>query len=116
MAFMITDRCINCGYCEQECPNEAIYKPGMKWTMSDGTLLTGIITLRHGREVDAKTSLEPLSEEFYFVVPDKCTECKGVHDNPQCLEVCPNPESIIPHPQYDEKISELLVKQYQLNI
>ena len=25
MALLITDACINCGVCEPECPNEAIY-------------------------------------------------------------------------------------------
>ena len=25
MAFMITEECINCGACEPECPNEAIF-------------------------------------------------------------------------------------------
>lgn len=25
MAFLITDECINCGACEPECPNEAIF-------------------------------------------------------------------------------------------
>lgn len=25
MAYMITEECINCGACEPECPNEAIY-------------------------------------------------------------------------------------------
>lgn len=26
MALMITDECVNCGVCEPECPNEAIYE------------------------------------------------------------------------------------------
>ncbi|MCK4430512.1 MAG: YfhL family 4Fe-4S dicluster ferredoxin, partial [Candidatus Aminicenantes bacterium] len=25
MAYMITEECINCGACEPECPNEAIF-------------------------------------------------------------------------------------------
>ena len=25
MAYKITDECINCGACEPECPNQAIY-------------------------------------------------------------------------------------------
>jgi ferredoxin len=25
MAYLITDECINCGACEPECPNEAIF-------------------------------------------------------------------------------------------
>jgi len=30
-----------------------------------------------------------MSDEFYFIVTDKCTECKGFHDEPQCASVCP---------------------------
>ncbi|MEC5165361.1 NAD-dependent dihydropyrimidine dehydrogenase PreA subunit [Flavobacterium sp. PL11] len=28
MAIIITDECINCGACEPECPNNAIYEGG----------------------------------------------------------------------------------------
>ena len=28
MAIKITDECINCGACEPECPNNAIYEGG----------------------------------------------------------------------------------------
>ncbi|MBM3403054.1 MAG: ferredoxin, partial [Bacteroidetes bacterium] len=28
MAIKITDECINCGACEPECPNNAIYDAG----------------------------------------------------------------------------------------
>ncbi len=38
MAIMITDECINCGACEPECPNNAIYEGGAEWKYSDGTL------------------------------------------------------------------------------
>ena len=39
MAIMITDECINCGACEPECPNTAIYEGGMEWTWGGGTEL-----------------------------------------------------------------------------
>ncbi len=29
MAIKITDECINCGACEPECPNTAIYECGI---------------------------------------------------------------------------------------
>jgi ferredoxin len=29
MAIIITDECINCGACEPECPNTAIYEGAM---------------------------------------------------------------------------------------
>ncbi len=27
--------------------------------------------------------------EIYVIDPDKCTECVGHHDSPQCVDVCP---------------------------
>lgn len=54
MAIMITDECINCGACEPECPNHAIYEGGAEWKYSEGTGLRGIITPIHGGgELDA---------------------------------------------------------------
>ena len=43
MAIMISDECINCGACEPECPNNAIYEAGAEWKYSNGTSLKGII-------------------------------------------------------------------------
>ena len=28
-------------------------------------------------------------EEIYVIDPEKCTECVGHYDTPQCVEVCP---------------------------
>ena len=41
MAIIITDECINCGACEPECPNTAIYEGADDWRYSDGTDLKG---------------------------------------------------------------------------
>jgi ferredoxin len=30
-----------------------------------------------------------LSAEFYYIVPEKCTECVGHFDQEQCAAVCP---------------------------
>ncbi len=30
-----------------------------------------------------------MGEEFYEIAPDKCTECVGHFDAPQCVQVCP---------------------------
>lgn len=89
MAIIITDECINCDACVAECPNNAIYEPDHSWSYSDETKLSGKVTLPGGGEVDADAENEPLSDEFYFIVPGKCTECKGFHDEPQCASVCP---------------------------
>ena len=36
MAIIITDECINCGACEPECPNTAIYEGADDWRYKDG--------------------------------------------------------------------------------
>ena len=30
-----------------------------------------------------------MGEEIYQIAPDKCTECVGHFDEPQCVQVCP---------------------------
>src|SRR5258706_255642 len=86
MAIMITDECINCGACEPECPNTAIYEGGREWNWAGGTTLTEV-ELEDGSKVDAKTALAPVSNEFYYIVSGKCTECTGFHEEPQCAAV-----------------------------
>lgn len=110
MAIYITEECINCGACEPECPNNAIYEPGAKWAFKDGTLLTGMVTLTDGRSVDADAKQPAVSDEIYYIVTDKCTECKGFHDEPQCAAVCPV-DCCIPDPRHPETEDELLKKQ-----
>ena len=89
MAIIITDECINCGACEPECPNNAIYEGGAEWKYSDGTTLKGMITTLNGDEIEADKSFEPLNMDVYYISHDKCTECVGFHDEPQCAAVCP---------------------------
>ena len=89
MAIIITDECINCGACEPECPNTAIYEGADDWRYADGTDLEGALVLPNGKNIDANETQEPVSEEVYYIVADKCTECKGFHDEPQCAAVCP---------------------------
>ncbi|MCW5906699.1 MAG: 4Fe-4S dicluster domain-containing protein [Chitinophagales bacterium] len=89
MAIKITEACINCGACEPECPNGAIYANGDSWKIADKTSVHGSYTLMSGASVDADTSQQAISDDVYYIVPDKCTECKGFHDEPQCASVCP---------------------------
>ena len=67
MAVKITDTCINCGACIDECPVEAI--------------------------VD--DSENPTGEEIYYVYPDKCVECVGYYDEPACAAACPTEGCIV---------------------
>jgi ferredoxin len=89
MAIKITDECINCGACEPECPNNAIYEGGAEWRFSDGTSVKGMFTKLDGSSVDADAPQAPKSMDAYYIVSDKCTECVGFHDEPQCAAVCP---------------------------
>ena len=73
MAIKITDECINCGACEPECPNNAIYEGSMPWKMSEGTNLSGLTQSISGEEIDADKSMNAIDEEFYYIVPSKCT-------------------------------------------
>lgn len=114
MAIIITDECINCDACISECPNNAIYEPDQAWAYADETALKGIVTLPNGDEVDANLENDPISDEFYFIVPDKCTECKGFHDEPQCASVCPV-DCCIPDTNHVETEETLLKKKAWLH-
>ena len=89
MAIKITEDCINCGACEPECPNNAIYEADEVWKYSDGTSLSGNTQTPLGKSINADDENESVSDEYYFIVTDKCTECKGFFDEPQCAAVCP---------------------------
>ncbi len=115
MAIVITEECINCEACEPECPNKAIYAPDENWTYADGTGLSGMVTLTNGNEVDADAQQEPISDEFFFIVPDKCTECKGFHDEPQCASVCPV-DCCLPDENHVETEEELLAKKEMMHL
>jgi ferredoxin len=47
--------------------------------------------------------------EIYVIDPDKCTECVGHHDSPQCVEVCPV-DCIPVNPDRVESKDALLLK------
>lgn len=110
MAIMITDECINCGACEPECPNNAIYEGGAEWAFSDGTSLKGTIKSPSGQELDATEEQEPVDMDVYYIVTDKCTECVGFHDEPQCAAVCPV-DCCVDDPEHEETEEELLKKK-----
>ena len=110
MAIIITDECINCGACEAECPNTAIYEGQEKWNYSKGTSLKGDVVLPNGDKINSETINNPISDEFFFIVPNKCTECKGFHEEPQCAAVCPV-DCCVPDENNVETEKELLSKQ-----
>lgn len=115
MAIIITDECINCGACEPECPNNAIYEGGIEWAISDGTNISGNYTLEDGKEVGASDKIDPIEDDYYYIVPDKCTECVGFHEEPQCAAVCPV-DCCVPDPDREESEEVLLERKERLHL
>src|SRR5262244_805599 len=89
MATVITSECINCGACEPECPNTAIYQGGVEWQAPDGSMHPAI------------------SNDIFYIVPEKCTECVGFHDHEACAAVCPV-DCCVPDPNRPETHEVLL--------
>jgi ferredoxin len=88
MATVITEECINCGACEPECPNTAIYQGGV--------------------EYDWLSKKNPaLKAEIFYIVPEKCTECVGFFDHEACAAVCPV-DCCVPDPARPETEAVLL--------
>jgi len=50
-----------------------------------------------------------LGNVIYEIAPQRCTECAGHYDTPQCVDVCPV-ECIIVDPQFIETPEQLLTK------
>lgn len=115
MAIIITDECINCGACEPECPNTAIYEGGAEWKFSDGTSLVGEISTPSNEKTDADEVKEPVDMDIYYIVTDKCTECVGFHEEPQCAAVCPV-DCCVDDPDHRESEETLLAKKDFLHL
>ena len=107
MAIIITEECINCGACEPECPNTAIYEGGVEWELAGKNFGSG----------DAAPSGAEgfFSSDFFYIVPDKCTECVGFHDEPQCAAVCPV-DCCVPDTDHVETKEQLLAKKDALHL
>ncbi len=114
MAIKITDECINCGACEPECPNNAIYEGGAEWRFSDGTSLKGMVSRMDGSSIDAGAAQTPGSMDIYYIVTDKCTECVGFHDEPQCASVCPV-DCCVDDPDFRESKEVLMEKKDKMH-
>jgi len=95
MATVITSECINCGACEPECPNTAIYQGGVEWEFNG--------------------AMHPaIAQDIFYIVPEKCTECVGFHDHEACAAVCPV-DCCIPDPQRPETDDVLFARAKQLH-
>jgi len=95
VATVITSECINCGACEPECPNAAIYQSGIEWEL-DGQ--------RHA----------PISIDVFYIVPEKCTECVGFYEQEACAAVCPV-DCCVPDPNMPESEDVLIERARKLH-
>jgi ferredoxin len=59
----VTDECIDCSACVDECEQNAIYQAGEEFQLNGETQA-------------------PLSDDHTFIVNELCNECKS------CIEVC----------------------------
>ena len=67
MSVRITDLCISCDACLEECPTGSI--------VNDDD--------------------NPTGEDMFYVNPATCTECIGDHDTPACQAACPTDDCIV---------------------
>ena len=70
--------------------------------MSDGTTLYD------------DTEKEALSDDFFYIATDKCTECKGFNDEPACAAVCPV-DCCVDDEDNVENEEELMAKKERLH-
>ena len=61
--MVITEECINCAACVDECEQNAIYNAGEEYQLNGETM-------------------PPKSDDYAFIVTELCDECKS------CQEVC----------------------------
>ena len=53
-------------------------KAASNGAVEDGTSIKGNYKLEDGKEVDASDKNTPVSDEFYYIVPDKCHRVQGL--------------------------------------
>src|SRR5207248_98891 len=82
--------------CEPECPNTAIYQGGVEWQAPDGAMHPAI------------------SNDIFYIVPEKCTECVGFYDHEACAAVCPV-DCCVPDPARPESETALLQRARELH-
>ena len=88
MAVMITDLCINCASCVDECPATAI--------------------------VDEDAT--PIAEAAYtYVKPEKCIECVD-SSVPKCFDACPTEGAIVWDMPYTAEFNDYYMKGHEEGI
>ena len=96
-------------------PKNVIYEGGVEWAIADGTSVKGSFTLLDGTVVDADQKNAPISVDTYYITPNKCTECQGFHEEPQCAAVWPV-DCCVADEMYQETVDQLMAKKEKLHI
>lgn len=65
-------------------------------------------------EPECPNSAISQGDEVYVIDPNKCTECVGHFDEPQCIQVCPV-DCILKDPAHVESPDQLLEKFKKIN-
>ena len=84
-------------------------------TGKSSMFIRSISILMDGTTLDADQKNAPVATDIYYIVPNKCTECQGFHEEPQCASVCPV-DCCVPDEMYKETVDELLAKKEKLHI
>ncbi|MCX6186531.1 MAG: ferredoxin, partial [Bacteroidetes bacterium] len=80
---------------------------------ADGNNLTGTVTV-DGENIDVSKRFAPISDDVYYIVTSKCTECVGFHEEPQCAAVCPV-DCCVADPDNEETKDVLLEKKQRMH-
>lgn len=96
MALMINNNCIACDACLPACPNQAIFDK--RSAAEERGYHVG-----EGQGVD---------NSIYVITHERCTECVGHFEEPQCASVCPIGDCCVPDPDRPES-SEVLLERAQ---
>ncbi|MBH0204021.1 MAG: 4Fe-4S dicluster domain-containing protein [Nitrospira sp.] len=99
MALMINNNCIACDACLPVCPNQAIFD---KRSEAEA----GGYHVSAGQGADGTT---------YVISHERCTECVGHFDEPQCASVCPIGDCCVPDSAYPESQEVLLERAGRLH-
>jgi ferredoxin len=86
----------------------------MEWTWGGGTKLSKV-EFPDGTVASGSDKQSPVSDEFYYIVSDKCTECTGFHEEPQCAAVCPV-DCCVPDPDRVEDAETLTRKKELMHL
>jgi ferredoxin len=99
MALMINNNCIACDACLPACPNQAIYD---KRSAAE----------ERGYQVGEGQGVD---NSIYVITHERCTECVGHFDEPQCASVCPIGDCCVPDPVRPESKETLLERARRLH-